>query len=121
MVVCSSGLVAALRSPDWPVRRAAAEAIKALAIALGPALDSPGQAAQPAGVQAPSLRAAEAFERCRFDKVRPVREAVQEAQAVLQDLQVSCVVMTSRTANCSWQREFKHCALCLVIAEHLIC
>lgn len=104
MAVCSSGLVAALKSPDWPVRRAAAEAIKALAIALGPALDSPGQAAQAAGVQTPSLRAAEAFEKCRFDKVRPVREAVQEAQAVLQDLQVSCVNMTSRTASCGWQQ-----------------
>ena len=40
--------------------------------------------------QSGTARAAEALDRCRFDKVRPVREAVQEAQAVLQDLQVSC-------------------------------
>lgn len=86
---CSSGLVAALSSPDWPVKRAAAEALKALVIALGPGLDSPGQAALPAGVQAASSRAADALEKCRFDKVRPVRDAVQEAQAVLLDLQVT--------------------------------
>ncbi|KAL3142427.1 hypothetical protein ABBQ38_002758 [Trebouxia sp. C0009 RCD-2024] len=83
----SSGLVAALPSPDWPTRRAAAEAIKALAVALGPGLDSPGPSAQPAGALPASLRAAEALGRCRFDKVKPVRDTVQEAQAVLLDLQ----------------------------------
>ena len=77
-------------NPDWPIRRAAADAIKALAIALGPDLDSPSQAALTPGVQSVSCRAAEALERCRFDKVRPVREVVQEAQAVLLDLQVIC-------------------------------
>ncbi|DBB10596.1 TPA: hypothetical protein ACH3X3_007109 [Trebouxia sp. C0006] len=83
----SSGLVSALSNPDWPIRRAAADAMKALAIALGPDLDSPSQAALTSGVQSVSCRAAEALERCRFDKVRPVREVVQEAQAVLLDLQ----------------------------------
>ena len=75
---------------EWAVRKAAAEAIKALAIALGPGLDSPGPAALPAdaGAMSASIRAAEALEKCRFDKVKPVREAVQEAQAVLLDLQV---------------------------------
>jgi hypothetical protein len=87
---CSSGLVSALSNSDWPIRRAAADAIKALAIALGPELDSPGQAALASGVQSVSCRAAEALEKCRFDKVRPVREVVQEAQAVLLDLQVIC-------------------------------
>lgn len=90
LLTCSSGLVSALSNPDWPIRRAAADAIKALAIALGPDLDSPSQAALTSGVQSVSCRAAEALERCRFDKVRPVREVVQEAQAVLLDLQVIC-------------------------------
>jgi len=90
LLTCSSGLVSALSNSDWPIRRAAADAIKALAIALGPDLDSPSQAALTSGVQSVSCRAAEALERCRFDKVRPVREVVQEAQAVLLDLQVIC-------------------------------
>ncbi|KAL3152399.1 hypothetical protein ABBQ32_001452 [Trebouxia sp. C0010 RCD-2024] len=83
----SSGLVAAISSPDWPTRRAAAEAIKALTVALGPGLDSPGPSGLPAGAVSASLRAAEALGRCRFDKVKPVRDTVQEAQAVLLDLQ----------------------------------
>lgn len=78
-----------MSSTDWPTRRAAAEALKALAVALGPGLDSPSPAALPAGAQPASVRAAEALERCRFDKVKPVRDAVQEAQAVLLDLQVT--------------------------------
>lgn len=90
LLTCSSGLVSGLSNPDWPIRRAAADAIKALAIALGPDLDSPGQAALTSGVQSVSCRAAEALDKCRFDKVRPVREVVQEAQAVLLDLQVIC-------------------------------
>ena len=87
--VCSSGLIAALSNPDWPVRRAAAEAFKALAVALGPGLNGSGQPTMTDAAQAGAARATEALDRCRFDKVRPVREAVQEAQAVLQDLQVS--------------------------------
>ena len=78
-----------MSSSDWPSRRAAAEALKAFAVALGPGLDSPGPAALPAGALPASARAAEALERCRFDKVKPVRDAVQEAQAVLLDLQVN--------------------------------
>ena len=77
-----------MSSSDWPSRKAAAEALKAFAVALGPGLDSPGPAAAPAGALPASARAAEALERCRFDKVKPVRDAVQEAQAVLLDLQV---------------------------------
>ena len=88
LLCCSSGLVAAISSPDWPTRRAAAEAIKALTVALGPGLDSPGPSGLPAGAVSASLRAAEALGRCRFDKVKPVRDTVQEAQAVLLDLQV---------------------------------
>ena len=80
-----------MSSSDWPSRRAAAEALKAFAVALGPGLDSPGPAALPAGALPASARAAEALERCRFDKVKPVRDAVQEAQAVLLDLQVTFV------------------------------
>lgn len=90
LLTCSSGLVSALSNPDWPIRRAAADAIKALAIVLGPDLDSPSQSPLNSGVQSVSCRAAEALEKCRFDKVRPVREVVQEAQAVLLDLQVIC-------------------------------
>ena len=71
------------------MRKAAAEAIKALAIALGPGLDSPSPAAQPESSLSASKGAAEALEKCRFDKVKPVRDAVQEAQAVLLDLEVS--------------------------------
>ena len=93
--------MAALSSSDWPVRRAAAEAIKALVIALGPGLDSPGPPALPVNVQSASARAAEALERCRFDKVRPVREAVQEAQAVLLDLQVTHTLPTYWQLACS--------------------
>ena len=78
-----------MSSSDWPTRRAAAEALKAFAVALGPGLDSPGPAALPAGALPASARASEALERCRFDKVKPVRDAVQEAQAVLLDLQVT--------------------------------
>lgn len=36
----ASGLVAALSADEWQVRRAAAVAIRALAIALGPRLDT---------------------------------------------------------------------------------
>lgn len=78
-----------MSSTDWPTRKAAAEAFKAFAVALGPGLDSPGPAALPAGALPASVRAAEALERCRFDKLKPVRDAVQEAQAVLLDLQVT--------------------------------
>lgn len=86
-----------MSSTDWPTRRAAAEALKALTVALGPGLDSPRLAALPAGAPPASVRAGEALERCRFDKVKPVRDAVQEAQAVLLDLQV-----TPANSNC-WE------------------
>ncbi|DBA81597.1 TPA: hypothetical protein ACH3X1_007364 [Trebouxia sp. C0004] len=98
----SSGLVSALSNPDWPIRRAAADAIKALAIALGPDLDSPSQAALTSGVQSVSCRAAEALEKCRFDKVRPVREVVQEAQAVLFDLQEYASSGSSSSGWSAW-------------------
>ena len=69
------------------MRRAAAEALKTLAVALGPQLE-----AVPAAVAAQALAASllDALEKCRFDKVRPVRDSVQEAQTVLQDVQVMC-------------------------------
>ncbi|KAL0026027.1 hypothetical protein WJX79_002284 [Trebouxia sp. C0005] len=98
----SSGLVSALSNSDWPIRRAAADAIKALAIALGPDLDSPGQAALSSGAQSVSCRAAEALEKCRFDKVRPVREVVQEAQAVLLDLQEYASSGSSSSGWSAW-------------------
>ena len=77
------------------MRKAAAEAIKALAIALGPGLDSPA----PAGSSSASASAAEALEKGRFDKVKPVREAVQEAYAVLLDLKASLSDHTYNFAN----------------------
>ena len=95
-VCCSTGLLAALRCPDWPVRRATAEAIKALAVALGPQLE----AANPAvASHTMTAAAADALDKCRFDKMRPVRDSVQEAQAVLQDLQVClhCTLVLAET------------------------
>lgn len=94
---------------EWPVRRAAAEAIKALAIALGPGLDGPGLAALPAGAMSASARAGEALEKCRFDKVKPVREAVQEAQAVLLDLQVRSINLVPCTPMPVNHSDTGHC------------
>ncbi|KAK9816903.1 hypothetical protein WJX72_006945 [[Myrmecia] bisecta] len=84
----SSGLAAALSSSDWATRKAAAEALKALAIVLGPALESlaapgsPGRDPKP-----PTAVMEQALTRCKFDKVVPVRKAVGEALGVLTDLQ----------------------------------
>ncbi len=114
LLTCSSGLVSALSNPDWPIRRAAADAVKALAIALGPDLDSPSQPALTSGVQSVSCRAAEALEKCRFDKVRPVREVVQEAQAVLLDLQVICG-SACKACHCHL-----HCRNCMASKLHWI-
>lgn len=83
-----------MRSPDWPVRRAAAEALKALTITLGPQLDG---ATLPVTGQTPSAAAADALDKCRFDKVKPVRDSMLEALAVLQDLQVWSLLCITRS------------------------
>ena len=74
----SARLLDALRSADWPVRRAAAEALTVLMVSLGPALHAaPG----------PLLLAIEArLSEARHDKVKPARDAVNEAVAVAREL-----------------------------------
>ncbi|KAK9860343.1 hypothetical protein WJX84_009795, partial [Apatococcus fuscideae] len=80
-----SGLAVALASSDWQTRRAAAEALQALAIAFGPALDTeaPKSLGKSDEMAKPSsLRASAALNgNCRYDKVRMVRTAATEASA----------------------------------------
>ena len=74
----SGGLLDALGSPDWPVRRSAAEAVAALVYALGPALDAESVTLVPGGV---SGAIAASLERSGHDRVRPARDAVANALA----------------------------------------
>jgi hypothetical protein len=74
----SGGLLDALGSPDWPVRRSAAEAVAALVYALGPALDAESVTLVPGGV---SGAIAARLERSGHDRVRPARDAVANALA----------------------------------------
>ncbi|KAK9838021.1 hypothetical protein WJX74_009868 [Apatococcus lobatus] len=86
-----SGLAAALSSSEWPTRRAAAEALQAVAMAFGPAMDTdpPKNLAKSDEMAKPSsLRATSALSgNCRYDKIRIVRAATNEAAAVYQSLQ----------------------------------
>lgn len=92
-----SGLAAALSSTEWQTRRAAAEALQAVAMAFGPAMDTdpPKNLAKSDEMAKPSsLRATSALGgNCRHDKIRPVRAAATEAAAVFQSLQV-CLIPT---------------------------
>ena len=87
-----SGLAVALASSDWQTRRAAAEALQALAIAFGPALDTeaPKSLGKSDEMAKPSsLRASAALNgNCRYDKVRMVRTAATEASAAYTYVQV---------------------------------
>ena len=77
----TGGLLGALKSPDWPTRRGAAESVAALLYALGPALDNDTVATTPL-VDAIEARVRE----CGFDKVRPARDAVHVAMSLVQAL-----------------------------------
>jgi hypothetical protein len=77
----ADGILGALKSPDWPTRRGAAEAVAALLYALGPALDNETV------TTTPLVDAIEARLRERgFDKVRPARDAVHVATSLVQAL-----------------------------------
>ena len=77
----TGGLLGALKSPDWPTRRGAAESVAALLYALGPALDNDTVASTPL-VDAIEARVRE----CGFDKVRPARDAVHVTMSLVQAL-----------------------------------
>ena len=77
----AGGILGALKSPDWPTRRGAAEAVAALLYALGPALDNETV------TTTPLVDAIEARLRERgFDKVRPARDAVHVATSLVRAL-----------------------------------
>ena len=77
----AGGILGALKSPDWPTRRGAAEAVAALLYALGPALDNETV------TTTPLVDAIEARVRERgFDKVRPARDAVHVATSLVRAL-----------------------------------
>lgn len=67
----ASGILGCLSSQDWAVRRAAADAIRALVLLLGPELEPEGcwGLGDPGSVTG---RCMNALEDCRFDKVRLV-------------------------------------------------
>lgn len=64
----------ALESNDWATRKAAAETLTRMASSLGPALES----FKPATLLV--------LESCRFDKVKPVRDCVQDAIQIWRSL-----------------------------------
>lgn len=72
------GLLPELQYGDWPIRKAAAEALRSLCISLGPALNTGGLAL--VDVCTNHLQAA------RFDKVKPAREAIADALLVFSEL-----------------------------------
>ncbi|GFR41107.1 hypothetical protein Agub_g1752 [Astrephomene gubernaculifera] len=80
-----SGAVGALSRPDWQVRLAAADMLRATALLLGPLLEMDGSwaAGDPRSVTGRAIRG---LESCRFDKVREVREVARAALAVMEDL-----------------------------------
>lgn len=87
-----SGLAAAVSNSEWQTRRAAAEALQAIAMVFGPSMDTeaPKNLAKSDEMAKPSsLRASAVLSgNCRYDKVKAVRAAVTEAAAVYAFLQV---------------------------------
>ena len=75
------GVLAALRSDEWPTRRAAAEAFSALLYALGPLLDNVHVTLTPLGTAIER-----ALEDGRHDKVKPARDAIASALALAREL-----------------------------------
>ena len=75
------GVLAALRSDEWPTRRAAAEALSALLYALGPLLDNSHVTLTPLGTAIER-----ALEDGRHDKVKPARDAIASALALAREL-----------------------------------
>ena len=75
------GVLAALRSDEWPTRRAAAEALSALLYALGPLLDNVHVTLTPLGTAIER-----ALEDGRHDKVKPARDAIASAAALAREL-----------------------------------
>ena len=77
----NGGVLGALASEEWPTRRAAAQAITALVYALGPMLDNANV------TLTPLLDAIErALDVHRHDKVKPARDAVAAAAALVAEL-----------------------------------
>ena len=83
-----TGLLGSTLSPDWAVRKAAADGIRAAAVILGPALLS-----LDLGTIVSALNP------LKFDKMKPVRSAAIEALAILSHLQV---VPFSQCILCAW-------------------
>uniref|UniRef100_A0A383W6D0 TOG domain-containing protein n=1 Tax=Tetradesmus obliquus TaxID=3088 RepID=A0A383W6D0_TETOB len=83
-----SGIIGCLAAKDWAVRRAAADALRAAVLLLGPAMEPDGrwQLGDPSSLTHRCLSALDA-QSCKFDKVREARDAAREAAGLLQELQ----------------------------------
>ncbi|WIA33121.1 hypothetical protein OEZ86_006273 [Tetradesmus obliquus] len=83
-----SGIIGCLAAKDWAVRRAAADALRAAVLLLGPAMEPDGrwQLGDPSSLTHRCLSALDA-QSCKFDKVREARDAARETAGLLQELQ----------------------------------
>ncbi|GMH34357.1 hypothetical protein BSKO_02191 [Bryopsis sp. KO-2023] len=75
-----TGILGLLSSKDWPVRKAAAEAVKTAAVLYGP------QFSDPKTGKSLIKKSKDALGSTRFDKVKPVREAILDSIQMLEVL-----------------------------------
>ncbi|EFJ51921.1 hypothetical protein VOLCADRAFT_86913 [Volvox carteri f. nagariensis] len=80
-----SGVGGALSRPDWPVRLAAADMLRATAALLGPLMEHDGCWTR-GDAKSITGRAIRALESCKFDKVRDVRDVARNALSVMEEL-----------------------------------
>eukprot|EP00192_Tetraselmis_astigmatica_P009746 CAMPEP_0117694854 /NCGR_PEP_ID=MMETSP0804-20121206/27734_1 /TAXON_ID=1074897 /ORGANISM="Tetraselmis astigmatica, Strain CCMP880" /LENGTH=892 /DNA_ID=CAMNT_0005508699 /DNA_START=82 /DNA_END=2761 /DNA_ORIENTATION=+ len=88
----ASGIFALMQNREWAVRRAACEAVYAMAVQLGPAMDKPAAGdtlSLPAAGdgERPSVRAAQAVEQSKFDRVAEVRRRATATLGILAEVQ----------------------------------
>lgn len=93
------GLLAVLAAPEWQARKAAAEALQALAVALGPDWDGSGACEG----DSPNSQLLDAVTKglagAKWDKVKPVREAAQVRTGL------SCCWPACRSTTC-WRAPY---------------
>ena len=94
----ASGFVGALVHTDWAVRKAGAEGLRALGQMLGQDLVELGDGTADTADR-PFARAVSALWTARGDKMKPVRDASNEALAVYAALQVA-IILRLELAQC---------------------